>query len=750
MKRWLLSVSVLLGGILGLAQADYVILVANVGGSGAADPREVKDPRGPGLAGDLTQDHEVPPRVVLTVVECENTPTLAQLVNVRQGKEPFYPQIRHPWGGYTPLLTGTAVLFSDVLKTEARIGAFVHVQPDTKTGAAQLLPGVSKRWEAKKTATFRNKASAADMQELALWALQHGLLRKYEETMDRLAAEDRSNPVAERYVKLKEQLTKELHDEGRSGWRGELRKNTNFTRAESPHYALFHNVPPSETDRVKSRLEHLEEAFRTWYYWWLLRSDQVPDLPPCKLVVLLDGRQDEFLARHEAFTYRRQLPPDTPRRGEVTSPLRHEHTAYSTGPLVADGFVVRRQELAVLCARRTDATYDVPDRFATGLLDTPERKKLLKLRSGEIPRKTDGQARALEDVNRATLALMLRALEEDGERAGVSHNASRQLLVASGLLPGNVAAPEWIQFGMGSFFETPLGAPWACPTDLSPMHFPTFFAETMKETGSDGKKMAAVLRGVVSDAAFRNTVNESNRPYALRRARANAWALTYFLAAGDAEGLRLVKLRRYLSELSKLPRDREVDEEVLLGCFARAFECWDARKNGVDEVRLQALAERWFRVMSERGGDNGARLESALLLSTQEQARQEAEQVANGGTQPMRGPMELNGQQPNRNGRVQVRPFLAGVDLVQLPNGSYVYLPQTIQVGNNVSLNLQPTISGDRRSVRLSLNASFSAQLPGPIQMVPTTVPLFPRQQAGGGGFPTAGDPVVPLFVRRR
>src|SRR5438067_3844 len=103
MKRWLLSVSVLLGGILGLAQADYVILVANVGG--------------PRTAGDRTQDHEAPPRVVLTVVECENTPTVAQLVKVRESQEPFYPQVRHPWGGYTPLLTGTATMSSDVLAT---------------------------------------------------------------------------------------------------------------------------------------------------------------------------------------------------------------------------------------------------------------------------------------------------------------------------------------------------------------------------------------------------------------------------------------------------------------------------------------------------------------------------------------------------------------------------------------------------------------------------------------------------------
>src|SRR5262245_21880506 len=35
MKRWLLTVPLLLGGLIGVAQADYVILVANVGGTKA-------------------------------------------------------------------------------------------------------------------------------------------------------------------------------------------------------------------------------------------------------------------------------------------------------------------------------------------------------------------------------------------------------------------------------------------------------------------------------------------------------------------------------------------------------------------------------------------------------------------------------------------------------------------------------------------------------------------------------------------
>src|SRR5262249_29617994 len=158
--------------------------------------------------------------------------------------------------------------------------------------------------------------------------------------------------------------------------------------------------------------------------------------------------------RHEDLTWKRlssALDAEGVEKSEPVLKMRHLHTAFTNGPLVADGFVSRRQDMTVLCVKRTDVNYDVLDRFASPLCDTPElRKRLLKLRGTDGP-KPDPMTptKPIDEATRASLALMLRALEDDAERASVSHNASRQLLFASGLLPTNVAAPEWIQFGMG-------------------------------------------------------------------------------------------------------------------------------------------------------------------------------------------------------------------------------------------------------------------------------------------------------------
>src|SRR5439155_892122 len=72
------------------------------------------------------------------------------------------------------------------------------------------------------------------------------------------------------------------------------------------------------------------------------------------------------------------------------------------------------------------------------------------------------------------------------------------------------------------------------------------------------------------------------------KARATAWSLTYFLAQKKLDGLQ-----RYFKELSKMPRDLELTDEVLLGCFARAFDAVDANKR-VDTGKLTNLANQWY------------------------------------------------------------------------------------------------------------------------------------------------------------
>src|SRR5207302_8882317 len=77
------------------------------------------------------------------------------------------------------------------------------------------------------------------------------------------------------------------------------------------------------------------------------------------------------------------------------------------------------------------------------------------------------------------------------------------------------------------------------------------------------------------------------------KARATAWALTYYLAQKRLDGLY-----SYYKELSRLPRDLELDGDALLDCFARAFGCVDAA-NKRDDRKLADLADAWMNYIEE-------------------------------------------------------------------------------------------------------------------------------------------------------
>src|SRR6266446_1706389 len=104
---------------------------------------------------------------------------------------------------------------------------------------------------------------------------------------------------------------------------------------------------------------------------------------------------------------------------------------------------------------------------------------------------------------------------------------------------------------------------------------------------------------VVTDSYFREKVMVEDRPgerpeekrsrlakaqeAQLRKARASAWALYYFLAQRH-----LPRLRDYFKELSRQPRDMELDARTLEECFKRAFAGQD----------LYALANQWIQYLN--------------------------------------------------------------------------------------------------------------------------------------------------------
>jgi hypothetical protein len=263
------------------------------------------------------------------------------------------------------------------------------------------------------------------------------------------------------------------------------------------------------------------------------------------------------------------------------------HKILTAGPVVSEGFFARPEGVSVYSARRRDEAYGALEKFSSPLWQRGFNRQDILQRPARLNPLTNSPDP--EAVNAQMLALLLKSMEEESELRSTTHDASRQLLYAAGLLPRHVAAPEWALFGMGSFFETPPEAPWPGVGAPSIYYLPRF--QELKG-GRLERTAYETLYRVVTDGYFRYPNPLEPPEAALQKARATSWSLTYFLAETKLKGLQ-----RYFQELGKMPRDLELDEEVLLGCFARAFDAVDAN-NQVDPKKLNDLANQWYGYMA--------------------------------------------------------------------------------------------------------------------------------------------------------
>lgn len=493
---------------------------------------------GPGGIGGEFLDEDPDPTAlhVVTVVEVTSVlrPEHAALI----GKAPVY--IGHRWGG-------------TVLAPSERI--LISAMPKSQTS---LRPSVSRSWDdayrkVMKDVKRDEKPPLDEMLRLAGRALEWGLLSEYGKAMDHAADVDPKHASTAAYLKIKEELAKPTPASKQAGvWRERL--NRGFKIREGAHYTLLHQAPKDDSPDVVSRVNRLEDSFRGFYYWFALKGVAL-SVPKERFVAVLVPQENEFNRIHQTFD------------GQ---------------PLVTDGFHARRDNLTVFSAVRRDEAYLALRKYMNPHLADRDPQDLLK-----------GKGKTIQDFQLGTAVLMLKSLEKDSELSSVSHEVPRQLLAGAGLLPRNVNAPEWVQFGLGSFFETPSGAAWASygaagSTLLDQHNYLLNYKLWAKNKKLD--KPEVQLEKCITDVYFR--ASSEKDPAASLKARTHAWGLTYFLAQ-----TRLPQLMNYYKELGKLPRDLDFDSEVLMTTFGRAFGMLD-RDGKVNGTQFKRLAAEWHQYMT--------------------------------------------------------------------------------------------------------------------------------------------------------
>jgi len=260
-------------------------------------------------------------------------------------------------------------------------------------------------------------------------------------------------------------------------------------------------------------------------------------------------------------------------------------------PIVADSFFSPQHNLVVFASQPLDAPYKDHLR-ATGFLWDAGIGRDECLRRGYRPERNVHQ---FQSWNAQTHALVLKVLEDDVEMASVAHCCIPQILIGAGVLPRHVALPDWLQSGLGSFMQTPPNSLWRNFGGLHWAHLLAF--QDLRNTDAFKNNDDKLLRSIVTNEFFTDKKTPS------KEAQASAWALTYFLAQR-----KLKNLEAYYAQLRRLPRDLEMEGDVLLDTFARAMGCYDTANNRRDDAKLAQLAEDFVRYFKDEVTlDNDAR-----------------------------------------------------------------------------------------------------------------------------------------------
>jgi hypothetical protein len=587
MKRCLLAAAFLVAGSVVPAHADYVVIVANLGQpremQGPAQPPSglpghpndtTRNPFGPGgqpyppgpggqpyppgpggnqPSGEVIIDPDAVPIYVTAIVEIERVNP--QQLKLFEAGRPI--QITHRWGKSYLM--------------QQQHGNWLQVKlvptPDKETVLSQF--------NAMSDAAYPKGKGTADAEavlKLADWCLQHGLLTKFTEVMDKFAKDDPAHPASSAYVKVKAEVAKPLPSPKGDDTRKKLLDD--FKSAVSDHYLAYYNRN-EEPAEVRSRLARLEDNFKSYYYWFALRGVQLP-VPPERLATVVTFNKDDKEDKFKQFA--------------------DELSAAPTGD--DSGFIGRRDPLTVFAGKRRDNLYGMLVRNTDAYWAQYNRAEVLKTPDGAFTRQTDLPTRANVQMS----ALLMAVMEKDAERVTSTHEGSLQLLYASKVLPtAHVVVPEWLQFGLGSFFETPAGSPWVSAGAPSAEYLPLW-----RDLKAKAKKEKAavtpseMLKMVVTDGYFRQAKMDGDFG-SRRRARATAWALAYFLAhenSLDGPKPYLEGLQRYCKDLAKMPRDLELSDELLLHTFCKAFGLLGP-DGQVNQAEFDKFANRWDRALDQ-------------------------------------------------------------------------------------------------------------------------------------------------------
>lgn len=382
---------------------------------------------------------------------------------------------------------------------------------------------------AKELQKAKKDGTADAMMVAARWALKHGLLDEFKETVDAVLAIDPAHKNALSVKELEKLIAQPLGDtEALKAFMKRYCPKNDMKFEESDHYILLHDTPDNpgqpragekrRLPRAKARLELLEKVYEVFLYRFYANGVKL-EIPKEKLMVLLfreHSDYDRFVAT---------LSPDLQSAAGFWSDVTNIAVFYDQGTHESSEGLLR-------LAKAADQHYEKLGRSDPGR----------------------GDAKRFADA----LNLLVRIDHENQDIEVVSHECTHQMAGNTGLMPRRVDVPSWVHEGLATYFEAPSNATWA----------------GIGAVNKQRKELYDALGGIdeISNVDFIITNEVFDR--ARRRGShigilhgyAQAWALTHFLMENYFE-----EFVQFYKLLGEMPNDITMSPELLTKVFDASF-----------------------------------------------------------------------------------------------------------------------------------------------------------------------------------
>ena len=437
----------------------------------------------------------------------------------------------HPWNGKTmPLVTTDTVgaITGEFFVPNSSMQFVQIISDESVKGKPVALPSIGKVLM-DRTAALKDKKGLKDVVDnVGRFALEHGLTKEFNETMDTLVKENKTkSAILEGYAKTKKATQEKCAND--PAFASLSTSFVGFNQEKSDHFEVIHDGLPNDSE-VKLWVAQLEKNYNTFFMWFSLNGTQI-ELPKTKLSVVITTKPDVYNELHLALLGTKAK---------------------------AQGFILPREKLLILCTKRLDP---ISEMLGLKMKEwTTKGYDFNQLLQGKLGQGTPPTADILDNVYSGSLAVLSRALDQETVWNTIGNFGTLQLFYSTKILPANVILPKWFSAGLAGVFETPHCSPWMSFGSANSYHLPIF--RQIYKTKRNPVEFEAILSRLLANTNVPTLSPQAGQEQFVTE----SWALVYFLIKK-----KQTAFMAFCKEFELFPKDVVVTQSIVSKMFSKHF-----------------------------------------------------------------------------------------------------------------------------------------------------------------------------------